>query len=42
MIIESEHGDPTVRNNQPYDFEGPLAAVDHQIFEVFANFLAMH
>jgi hypothetical protein len=29
-------------DDQTYDFEGPLAVVDHQISTVFVDFLAMH
>jgi hypothetical protein len=40
MIIESEREDP-VHDDQPFDYQGPLAKVEHMPQE-FAAFLQMH
>jgi hypothetical protein len=42
IIIKSECGDRATRDDRPYNFEGPLADVDHQISIAFGDFLAMH
>jgi hypothetical protein len=31
-----------VHDDHPYDFQGPLAEVDHQVPTEFETFLAMH
>jgi hypothetical protein len=41
MIIESEHKHPP-NDNYPYDFQCPLATVDHDVLADFADFLIMH
>ena len=41
MIIESERANP-VHDHMPYDFEGPLADVDHDVPADFADYLSMH
>ena len=41
MIIESECANP-VDDPFPYEFEGPLAAVDHNVTADFGEYLAMH
>jgi hypothetical protein len=40
MIIESGHIDPP-NENHLYDFQGPLATIDHDVHADFADFLAM-
>ena len=40
-IIGSECGNP-VHDPLPYEFQGPLAAVDHDVLTNFADFIAMH
>jgi hypothetical protein len=40
-IIESEHANPP-NDNHLYDFQGPLAIVDHGVPVDFADFLTMH
>jgi hypothetical protein len=41
MIIESERKHPP-NDNHLYDFQGPLATIDHNVPTDFADFLAMH
>jgi hypothetical protein len=41
MIIKSKHGVPMV-DDQPYEHQGPLAQVDHEVPIEFGAFLAMH
>ena len=41
MIIESEH-DNSVRDDQPFEHQGPLAQIDHEQVPInFGAFLAM-
>jgi hypothetical protein len=41
-ITKSERGDPSARDNHPYDHQGPLATVDHQLHVEFSAILATH
>ena len=41
MIIESERSAPVV-DDQPYEYMGPLADVEHEVSAEFGAFLAMH
>jgi hypothetical protein len=41
MIIESEHANPH-NNNHPFDFQGSLATVDHNVPADFSVFHAMY
>lgn len=40
MIIQTEHAAPII-DDESYHRQGPLAAVDHQVLEEYAAFLAM-
>jgi hypothetical protein len=42
IIVESGYGDPTRREDHPYNYQGPLATVDltRCLDAEFANFLA--
>jgi hypothetical protein len=40
--IKSESGDPITSDDHSYNYQGPLASVDHELPNFFADFLDMH
>ena len=42
MIIEDDRKNQVRRHVGPYECQGPLAEVDHELPADFADFLAMH